>query len=286
MNGVVWLVLSTSGLLVALNLGIGGLALSSYRTGSRTADRLIASGELDEYHAAWLLGPGFRRSDPWQRECAAAEMAVRSLITAGLVRLDLDGRTSPEIQLDPAVWLDPDQPLLPSAELDQEVAVVPEHPLALEAWRFARDSWSAGRPVTVKALTAHPAFKTACRAHSEQVSGYLPLHRTRRDNRADRAPWAAGLIAAGWITVNTCVLLARKVSGERGIGAEGGYEKFDKVLAATLGTAALSGFLLVTFHVLVWRAWQDRWPQRLRTHCQAMVRQGPETRSPLSRPPH
>lgn len=285
MNGVVWLVVSTSGVLAVLNLGIGGLALSSYRAGSRTADRLIASGELDEYHAAWLLGPGFRRSDPREREWAAAEMAVRSLIAAGLASLDPEGRTSPEIRLDPAVWLDPNQPLLPLAGLDQEVAVPPEHPLVLEAWRFARDSWSAGRPVTVKALTDHPAFKVACRAHAELVSGYLPLHRTRRDNRADRAPWAVGLIAAGWITVNTCVLLARKASGTHGVGAEGGFEKIDKVVAATLGTAALSGFLLVVFHVLVWRAWQDRWPQRLRTHCQAMIRRGSESRSSLSRPP-
>ncbi|MBO0512090.1 hypothetical protein [Streptomyces beijiangensis] len=277
---------STSGLLVVLNLGIGGLALSSRRAGLRATDRLIASGELDAYHAAWLLGPGFRRSEPWYRERTAAETAVRSLQAAGLVRLDPEIRTSPEIRLDPAIWLDANQPLVPEAELDQAHAEPPDHPLALETWHFALDSWSAGRPVTVKALTDHPAFKTACTAHAERLSSYLPPHRTRRDNRAERAPWTAGLITAGWITVNTCVLLADKVFGDHDSGPDGGFDEVDGIVAATLGTAALSAFLVVTFHVVVWRRWRDRWPERLRTYCQAMIQRGTrESVPPVADPP-
>ncbi|WP_329122123.1 hypothetical protein [Streptomyces sp. NBC_01465] len=279
MTGVVWLAVSTGGLLVVLNLGIGGLALSSRRAGLRAAERLLASGELDAYHAAWLLGPGFRRSEPRQRERTAAEMAMRSLLDAGLVRRDPDIRTSPEIRLDPAVWLDAYQPLVAAEELDPEGVTPPEHPLELEAWRFARASWSAASPVTVKALADHPTFKTACKAHTERLSGYLPLHRTRRDNRAGRAPWTAGLITAGWIAVNTCVLLADRVHRE-------GLEKVDGVVGATIGTAALSGFLAVTFHVVAWRGWRDRWPQQLRAHCQALMRRGTrDSVTPVADPP-
>ncbi|MFF1737439.1 hypothetical protein [Streptomyces sp. NPDC058247] len=51
-----------------------------------------------------------------------------------------------------------------------------------EAWHFTRDAWSAGRPVTVKALADHPAFEKACEVHAERLAAYLPSRRTRHDN--------------------------------------------------------------------------------------------------------
>ncbi|MEU6017024.1 hypothetical protein ABZ826_24120 [Streptomyces sp. NPDC047515] len=145
MNAVASLALGTSGLVVVLNLGIGALALWSHRDGVRATERLIASGELDVYHAAWLIGPGYRRSAPWGREREAAETALRSLIAAGLVRLDEDAR------------------LVPSATTDQAGERPPMHPLALDAGQFTFDSWSTGHPVTVRALTAHPLSKRPVR---------------------------------------------------------------------------------------------------------------------------
>jgi hypothetical protein len=268
MDAVAWLVLSTGGLLVALNLGIGCLALSGHRAGLRTAERLIASGELDAYHAAWLLGPGYGWSRSWRRERSAAGTAVRALTAAGWVRPS------------PGGWRPSDEPLLPAGELDQELAVDPEHPLTLGAWRVVREAWSADRTVTVKSLTDHLAFKAACRAHAARLSGYLPTYRTRRDHRAESAPWAAGLLTAGWLTVNTCVLLVHRVQ-DADYRPEGGFAKFDGVLAATLGAAVLSGFVLVVCHVLAWQSWQDRWPERLRAHCRAVVEQEPRDSVPL-----
>ncbi|MFF1918695.1 hypothetical protein ACFVYE_45805 [Streptomyces sp. NPDC058239] len=139
MDGVLWLVLSASGLLVILNLGIGALALQCHLGGLRATERLIASGELDVYHATWLIGPAYEQSVSWGREREAAETALRSLTAAGLVRLDQDAR------------------LVPSTEADQEGVQSPEHPLAMEAWQFAFGSWSAGHAVTVRTLAAHPA---------------------------------------------------------------------------------------------------------------------------------
>lgn len=268
MDAVTWLVVSTGGLLVVLNLGIGGLALSGHRAGLRAAERLIASGELDAYHAAWLLGPGYGLTSSWRRERAAAETAVRELTAAGLVRPA------------PGRWRSAGEPLLPEGELDLERAVDPEHPLALGAWRVVREAWSEDRTVTVKSLTDHLAFKAACRAHAGRLSGYLPRYRTRRDSRADSAPWAAGLLTAGWLTVNTCVLLVRRVQ-DADYRPEGGFAKFDAVLGATLGAAVLSSFVLVMCHVLAWQSWQDRWPERLRAHCRAVVEQGSRDAAPL-----
>ncbi|MFG2629600.1 hypothetical protein [Streptomyces sp. NPDC048473] len=267
MDGVWWLVLSTSGLLVILNLGIGALALWSHRGGLRATELLIVSGELDVYHATWLIGPGYEQSTSWGREREAAETALRSLTAAGLLRLDQDAR------------------LVPSTEADQEGVQSAEHPLVLEAWQFAFGSWSAGHAVTVWALAAHPAFRTACAAHAERLSGYLPSYRTRHDNRARRAPRAAGLIVAGWVTLSTCLLLAWSVFGERDTGPEQGPESVVGVMAATLATAVLSVIVLVALHFFIWQAWQDRWPRRLRAHCQGVVQQESRYWIPLSRIP-
>ncbi|MFF8914771.1 hypothetical protein ACF08M_15985 [Streptomyces sp. NPDC015032] len=255
MDGVVWLALSTGGLLVMLNLGVGVLALWSHRDGLRATERLIASGELDVYHAAWLTGPGYERSVAWGREYAAAETALRSLTAAGLVRLSED-----------------DSRLVPAAEADEKSALPPEHPLTVEAWQFTFGSWSTGHAVTVRALATHPAFRAACAAHAERLSDYLPPHRTRHDDRARRAPPAAGLIAAGWVTLNAFLVLVRSVFGEAGTGTEWSPENVVGVIAATLATAALAVIVLVSSHVFVWQGWQDRWPRRLRAHCRNVIR--------------
>ncbi|MFI6727045.1 hypothetical protein [Streptomyces atratus] len=203
----------------------------------------------------------------WAREREAAETALRSLTAAGLVRLDQDER------------------LVPSADADQEGVRSPEHPLALEAWQFTFGSWTAGHAVTASTLAAHPVFKTACGAHAERLSGYLPSYRTRHDNRARRAPLTAGLIVAGWITLSTCLLLAWSVFGEPDTGPEQGLESVVGVMAATLATALLSVVVLVPLHFFIWQAWQDRWPRRLRAHCQSMVQHESRDRIPLSRIP-
>ncbi|TXL91640.1 hypothetical protein [Streptomyces sp. IB2014 016-6] len=268
-DGVVWLVLSTSGLLVLLNAGIGGLALWSHHSGLRVTERLIASGELDAYHATWLTGVGYRRTQTatWYRERAAAELALRALPAAGPAHADeRKGLVPPPDTTAPGT------------------AVPPEHPLTLAAWRFTRDSWSAGRPVTVKALADHPAFKAACAAHRERLAGHLPPRRTRLDDNAERAPWAAALIATGWITLNTCLLMASNAFGDPGAGPRG-FERIVALLALAVGTAALAGFILVVLHLLLWRAWQDRWPRRLRTHCADLVRHESRDWAPLSRVP-
>lgn len=84
-DGVAWLVLSTSGLLVLLNAGIGVLALWSHRSDLRVTERLIASGELDAYHATWLTRCGYSRTwtSTWYREHLAAELALRALTAEG-----------------------------------------------------------------------------------------------------------------------------------------------------------------------------------------------------------
>ncbi|WP_405615224.1 hypothetical protein OG292_18955 [Streptomyces sp. NBC_01511] len=269
-NGVVWLVLSTSGLLVLLNAGIGVLALCGHRSDLRVTERLIASGELDVYHAAWLTRCGYSRTwtSTWLRERVAAELALRALPAAGLAHADArDGLVPPPDTTDPGT------------------AAPPDHPLTLAAWRFTRDSWSAGRPVTVKALADHPAFKTACAAHRERLSDRLPLRRTRLDNRAERAPWAAALIATGWITLNTCLLLGTNAFGGAGTGRPAGFEKAVALLALAAGTASLTALVLVVLHVFLWRAWQDRWPRRLRTHCDDLLRRESRDWVPLSRIP-
>ncbi|MEU9619441.1 MULTISPECIES: hypothetical protein [unclassified Streptomyces] len=268
MDGVVWLVLSTGGLLVLLNLGIGVLALWSHRESLRATERLIASGELDVYHAAWLTGPGYERSAPWGRECEAAETSLRSLAGAGLVRLD-----------------EGDSRFVPVAEADEKGAPPPEHPLTLEAWQFTFGSWSTGHAVTVRALATHPAFQAACAAHAERLSGYLPPHRTSRDDRARRAPPAAGLIAAGWVTLNTFLVLVRSVFGEAGTGTGWDPERVVGVIAATLATAALAVIVLMSSHVFVWQGWQDRWPRRLRAHCRSVIERESRGRVPPSRLP-
>ncbi|MFF2185179.1 hypothetical protein [Streptomyces sp. NPDC058155] len=268
-DGVVWLVLSTSGLLVLLNAGIGVLALWSHRSGLRVTERLIASGELDVYHATWLTGVGYRRTQTatWYRERVAAELALRALPAAGPAHADeREGLVPPPDATDPGA------------------AVPPEHPLTLAAWRFTRDARSAGRPVTVKALAEHPAFKTACTAHRERLSGHLPLRRTRLDNNAERAPWAAALIATAWITLNTCLLMASNAFGAPDAGPRG-FERVVALLALAAGTAALAGFILVVLHVLLWRAWQDRWPRKLRTHCADLLRRESHDWVPLTRIP-
>lgn len=134
-----WLVLSTSGLLVLLNSGIGILALRNHRTGLRVTERLIASGDVDVYHAKWLTGYGYRES--WARERAgdAARLALQALPASGLA------------------YAETEEGLVPAPDAtDQAGATPPQHPLTLAAWRFTRDTWAAGNPVTVKALTAHP----------------------------------------------------------------------------------------------------------------------------------
>ncbi|MEU0954366.1 hypothetical protein ABZ353_18775 [Streptomyces niveus] len=266
-DGVVWLVLSTSGLLVLLNAGIGVLALWSHRSGLRVTERLIASGELDVYHATWLTGIGYRgtQTATWYRERVAAELALRALPAAGSAHAD-DERAGP---------VPPPDATGPGA------AVPPEHPLTLAAWRFTRDSRSAGRPVTVKALADHPAFKAACTAHRERLSGHLPLRRTRLDNNAGRAPRAAALVATAWITLNTTLLMASNAFGAPDAGPRG-FERVVALLALAAGTAALAGFILVVLHVLLWRAWQDRWPRRLRTHCADLLRRESRDWVPLS----
>lgn len=268
-DGVVWLVLSTSGLLALLNAGIGGLALWSHRSGLRVTERLIASGELDVYHATWLTGSGYSRTGTatWYRERVAAELALRALPTAGLVHADERAGLVP-----------------PPGVTHPEAAAPPEHPLTRAAWRFTHDSWAAGRPVTVKALAGHPAFKTACTAHRERLSGHLPLRRTRLDNNAARAPWAAALITTGWITLNTCLLMATNAFGDPDAGPEG-FERAVALLALAAGTAALAGLVLVVLHVFLWRGWQDRWPRRLRTHCEELLRRESRDWVPLSRIP-
>ncbi|GAA1943583.1 hypothetical protein GCM10009837_82030 [Streptomyces durmitorensis] len=168
-----WLVLSTSGLLVLLNAGIGILALWSHRAGLQVTERLITSGELDAYHPAWLTRCGYRSTGTsvWYRRLVASEVALRSLS-----RPDTPERTEP---------------------------TPPEHPLTLEAWHYIRDARAAAMSVTEKALAVQPALKTARAIHAQRLTGYLPPRRTRRDDHADRALWAAGLIAAGWGTLST-----------------------------------------------------------------------------------
>lgn len=268
-DGVAWLVLSTSGLLVLLNTGIGVLALWSHRSALRVTERLIRSGELDVYHATWLTRCGYSRTwtATWYRERVAAELALRALPAAGLVHADERAGLIP-----------------PPHAPDPEAAAPPEHPLTLAAWRFTRDSWAAGHPVTVKALADDPAFKTACTAHRERLSGQLPLRRTRLDNHAERAPWAAALITTGWITLNTCLLMTSNAFGDPDAGPQG-FEKAVALLALTAGTAALAGFVLVVLHVFLWRGWQDRWPRRLRTHCEDLLRRESQHWVPLSRIP-
>ncbi|MFI5621603.1 hypothetical protein [Streptomyces sp. NPDC051567] len=268
MDGVVWLVLSTGVVLVVVNLGVGGVALWSRRTGLRAAERLIASGALDVYHAAWLTGPGYARRGAWARtwvrEADAAETALRSLVAAGLVRLD------------------PDEGLVRSGG---EGAVPPEHPLTLVAWRFACGAWSAGRPVTVKSLVDHPAFKAACAAHAERLHDCLPAYRTRRDDRAERVPSAAGVIATAWVTLNSWLLTAPLVFGRPGVGPDSTTEKVVGLLAAALGSAALAALLLMTLHIRAWQAWRDRWPRPLRVHCEELIRRESRDWMPLTRLP-
>ncbi|MFC8074839.1 hypothetical protein ACFUN8_04805 [Streptomyces sp. NPDC057307] len=268
-DGVVWLLLSTSGLLVLLNAGIGVLALWSHRSDLRVTERLIASGELDVYHATWLTGCGYSRTwtSTWYRERVAAELALRALDAAGLVRADGQAGLVP-----------------PSDAPDPADAAPPDHPPTRAAWRFVRDSWSAGRPVTVRALADHPAFRTACAAHRERLSGHLPVRRTRRDNRAERAPWTAALIGAGWISLNTTVLMATDSFGDTGAGPAG-FERVLALLALAAGAAALPALVLVVLHVFLWRAWRDRWPRRLRTHCEELIRRESRDWVPLSRIP-
>ncbi|WP_327365735.1 hypothetical protein [Streptomyces sp. NBC_01217] len=282
MDGVLWLVLSTSGLLVLLNLGIGALALWSYRSGLWATERLLASGEVDVYHATWLIGSGYERSAPWGREREAAETALRSLTGAGLVHLDQDARLVPTAEADADAGAGAGADC--EDEADQQGVRSPEHPLDLEAWQFTFGSWSVGHPVTVEALAAHPAFKTACAAHAERLSGYLPSYRIRHDDRARRAPFAVGLIVAGWLTLGTCLLLGWSVFGEPGTGP-GGPAAVVGVLAATLATAVLSVIVLVALHYFIWQAWQDRWPRRLREHCRDVVQRESRDWLPLSRIP-
>ncbi|MFC8825408.1 hypothetical protein ACFT9I_08635 [Streptomyces sp. NPDC057137] len=278
-DGVVWLVLSTSGLLVLLNAGIGVLALWSHRSDLRVTERLIASGELDVYHATWLTGCGYSRTwtSTWHRERVAAELALRALNAAGLVHTGGQAGLVPPPGGQAGLVPPPGAP-------HPADAAPPDHPLTLAAWRFVRDSWSAGRPVTVRALADHPAFKTACTAHRERLSGRLPPRRTRRDNHAERAPWTVALIGAGWISLNTTVLMATDSFGDTSAGPEG-FERAVALLALAVGAAALPALVLVVLHVFLWRAWQDRWPRRLRTHCEELIRRESRDWVPLSRIP-
>ncbi|MET4924594.1 hypothetical protein P3L51_19920 [Streptomyces sp. PSRA5] len=262
---VMWLLLSTSGLLVLLNSGIGILALCNHRTGVRVTERLIASDELDIYHATWLTGYGYRETWAGHREAGAAGLALRALPAFGLA------------------YAETEEGLVPARDAaDREGATPPEHPLTLAAWRFTRDTWAAGHPVTVKALTGHPAFKRACAAHRERLSGHLPPRRTRRDDHADRAPRDAGLIAAGWVTLNTCVLMWPITVGNPGAGPERLSEELFGMLALFVGTAFFSLLVLVTVHVRLWSAWWDRWPRRLRAHCEDLIERESRDRVPLS----
>lgn len=260
-----WLVLSTSGLLVLLNSAIGVLALWNHRTGLRVTERLIASGEVDVYDATWLTGYGYGEARDRERAGDAARLAVRALPASSLAYVETkDG-------------------LVPAPDATaREGATPPEHPLTLAAWRFTRDTWAAGDPVTLKALADHRPFKTACAAHRERLTPLLPPHRTRRDNHADRAPWGAGLIAASWVTVNTVVLMWPIAVDNPDSGPDGLAAELFGVLALFVGSAFLSLLVFVTLHVQVWRAWQDRWPRRLRTYCEDLIERDSQGRSPLS----
>ncbi|MFJ2214199.1 hypothetical protein ACIQVO_09945 [Streptomyces sp. NPDC101062] len=270
-DAVVWLVLSTSVLLVVLNLGIGVLALWSHRAGLSVTERLITSGELDVYHATWLTRCGYGRTSTatWFRERVASELALRSLTTAGLVHIDARQALIPP----------------PDATEHTDETVAPDHPLTREAWRFVRDSWAAGQPVTVRGLAGHPVFKEACAAHRGRLAGHLPLRRIRLDNHAECAPRAAGWTATGWITLNTCVLMGWHTFGPPGAGPDGMFEKAFAIFALAVGTVFLAALLLVTLHVLIWQAWQDRWPRRLRAHCEALLQRESGTWIPLSQLP-
>ncbi|MEV8399414.1 hypothetical protein [Streptomyces niveus] len=262
---VMWLVLSTSGLLVLLNSGIGILALRDHRTGLRVTERLIASGDVDVYHAKWLTGYGYRESWAGERAGDAARLALQALPAAGLA------------------YAETEDGLVPAPDTtDQAGATPPEHPLTLAAWRFTRDTWAAGNPVTMKALTAHPPFRKACATHRERLSPLLPPHRTRRDNHAERAPWNAGLIAAGWVTLNTVVLMWPLVVGNPDAGPDGPVEELFGMLALFVGCAFFSPLVFVTLHVQLWRAWQDRWPRRLRIHCEDLIARESQGWVPLS----
>lgn len=249
-----WLVLSTSGLLVLLNSGIGILALRNHRTGLRVTERLIASGEVDVYHAKWLTGYGYRETWARQRAGDAARLALQALPASGLT------------------YAETKEGLVPAPDAtDPADAPPPQHPLTLAAWRFTRDTWAAGNPVTLKALTDHPPFQNACATHWEHLSRLLPPHRRRRDNHADRAPWNAGLIAAGWVTLNTVVLMWPLAVENPDAGPDGLAEELFGMLALLVGCAFLSLLVFVTLHVQLWQKWQDRWPRRLRTHCEDLI---------------
>ncbi|MFD9721448.1 hypothetical protein [Streptomyces sp. NPDC059076] len=276
MDGVAWLVWSTVALLVLVNLGIGGLALWSYRSGRRVTQRLLATDELDVYHATWLSGPGYGSSAQWSRRDTGAEVALRSLIADGLVRLDTDAGIVPHEETAPQT----------APRTAPQTATPPEHPITREAWRFTRAAWSEARPVTVKALIADPAFTSVCTSHAERLAGQLPAYRTGYADLRDRTLFGAGLIGAGWITLNTCFLLVRTVFlGESDAPPHEDPELLMGVMTATLGTAVLSLVLLVPLHFAVWNGWQDRWPQQLRKHCQTLLRQESRDWVPLMQIP-
>ncbi|MFD9866395.1 hypothetical protein ACFXI8_01535 [Streptomyces niveus] len=91
-------------------------------------------------------------------------------------------------------------------------------------------------------------------------------------------------LATAWITLNTTVLMASNAFGDPDARPRG-FERVVALLALAAGTAALAGFILVVLHVLLWRAWQDRRPRRLRTHCADLLRRESRDRVPLSHVP-
>ncbi|MCM2388736.1 hypothetical protein [Streptomyces albipurpureus] len=243
-------------LVVLLNMGIGGLALWSYRTHRRAAERLMASDVLDAYHAAWLLGSGFGAEASRRRESDAAEMALEALVSAGSVQLDQGGD------------------LVLTEGGDQARAVSSAHPLERVAWRFSRDALAAGSTVTVEGLAAHSHFRTACVTHSGQLAEYLPSRHWRHDDLGGLVPMVAGLIAAGWFTVNTCLVMVLAFRDETDWSdSEDASGVIGGVMFLTLLTAVISAIVLMVLHMSLWLWWKRRWPRRLRRYCRALVHQ-------------
>ncbi|MEU3062628.1 hypothetical protein AB0P12_13645 [Streptomyces subrutilus] len=255
-----WLAWSTGGLLVVANLGVGGVALWCHRAGRRAAARLIASGELDAYRATWLAGTGYARWAAPYRQRDAAEIAMGELVAAGLPVVGEGG--APLTSGGPG-------------RVAEEATGAVAHPLVREAWAYVRAAPGPVTAVTARELAADPAFARACTAHANGLSGYLPGYRTRRDDLQRRAPRTAAWITTGWVTAAGTVLLARLAAGTADARGAGAVEVFLSVVAAALGTAALSGLLLLTGHHVLWLRWQNRWPRTLRDHCAAVAARGP-----------